>query len=45
MPYHIIQRGLRRGRWANRMGVALFAILTLILLLSVYSGVVRLGRV
>jgi len=41
----LIQRSLRRGRVANRLGVALLLALTAVLLLSLLAGVRSLGSV
>jgi len=42
MPNYVIQRGLRRGKTANRIGVALFVVLVLALIVSVIQGVTGL---
>ncbi len=37
-----LQNSLRRGRWTNGLGVALFLALLAVLLISVYSGMRQL---
>jgi len=42
MTQHIIQKGLRRGRWANLVGLMLFVALLAVLVLAVVQGVTGL---
>jgi hypothetical protein len=43
MTRHLLQKGYSRGRWANRMGLALLAAFVMVLLISVALGLHQLG--
>lgn len=45
MAATLIQRSLRRGRVANRLGVALLLALSAVLIFSLLAGVKSLGTV